>query len=192
MVERFETLHRVRQSKPTTPEERTGCFGKRCCDESRDESSFEFIGWLWVAACERDALGTLRDGADIGSFQFSVCCLFLGQAQETVIMEGMVPAVLEEPQVFFDGDRPSSSKPSPLEDPFRALVEELVLMHKKDLRTLQGQLDTLLAEKVGRVDSKQPSLPSQDGADPVVGFISSGPPRRRNDGLWIRGSFEGS
>ena len=92
---------------------------------------------------------------------------------EACAEDRMVPSGPENPQAYIDG-LPTSLKGRSTEDPFRTLVEELVLQHKREVQSLQAQLDAFLAEQVkhsqesGSADavavsiSQQPASPTGD------------------------------
>ena len=54
---------------------------------------------------------------------------------EACAEDRMVPSGPENPQAYIDG-LPTSLKGRSTEDPFRTLVEELVLQHKREVQSL--------------------------------------------------------
>jgi len=89
---------------------------------------------------------------------------------EACAEDRIVPSGPENPQAYIDG-LPTSLKGRSTEDPFRTLVEELVLQHKREVQALQAQLDAFLAEQVKPNNSMQQSQES-GSADAVAVNIS--------------------
>ena len=88
------------------------------------------------------------------------------------MVPGMVPVDPKTLRPTSTDGLPTSPKGRSTEDPFRTLVEELVLQHKREVQSLQAQLDALLAEQVkhsqesGSADAVAVSI-SQKPASPT-------------------------